>query len=353
MDTGVLGDISLNMGPQDTTVQSTIIDFLTLDPALYQDIDPTFPSYHHSQSSEESLATLSSYSTSPSQLSSTVQTLDESPWEPDANSWKTINTQDDDISLQQLLGLQNRLARLRRSLLGGQHTEEDIEDIYRSSETLTNILGSVKVPSSSLFLSQHETLEPSDSGLCGGLILLILSSYYALIHAYELLRVLLEEEIRQDTNNTSNAISASTPPDARSSNSEKKNKTHESRASVPGISVGGLRLAMSRKAAAEINLHLLAQTVHHLKESMQGYVSRMSRMKRRAGTHTYKGLDRDKEWDQRQSNDMANSAGAGESCVTITDLAEVALCELRRREEMLVSRLGGTPFSGLGMFDER
>lgn len=229
---------------------------------------------------------------------------------------------DDDLP-GRLSDIQARLTKLVKSLSKGSKAAEDVEEIYRASEALIGILDGTS-PSSSSSSHRHSTSLRPD----GVAALLLSSCYLSLMKAYQFLVEMLQQELRN-----------STDPSAQGENlggSVGNDPFASTRGAVPYLSIGAVRLAMPRKAIAEINLHLVSQQVQHLKVSMKQYASRVSAMQSSQAT----SLDAQR----RESWDSIDLCAANDS--TLTDLVESALVEIRVREERLLEKnLNTAPFS--------
>lgn len=221
---------------------------------------------------------------------------------------------DEEDLLIRLVDIQSRLTKLARSLSSNSGEHKDVEDIYRVSETLIGILDSVEDP------SKFHSSTPSSIRPSGVASLLLSSCYFSLIHAYEFLVTMLQREFagQHQLPTTDPFLSAM---DYNSRNTLRQG-------GVPSISVGTVRIAMPRRAAAEINLHLVAQTLQHLRGSMQQCVSRMTAAQMPSSNSSQRA-----SWDSIETPDG------------VTGLAEMALGELRRREDNLMGQLRTTMLS--------
>lgn len=171
--------------------------------------------------------------------------------------------------LNRLLEIQPQLLKLVLRFSERSNTTDDVEDIYRVTETMVSIMDQM----------EGERLQrvPGKGFDFNGIGVLVMSGcYFSLIQAYQYLADMLSER--------ASAASAPGTGDMADSSLPCLQKM-----SVPTISVGGLRLAMSRKAAAEVNLHLVAHTVYYLKDALQKCAKRMD--KRRSSQRScYDGL---------------------------------------------------------------
>lgn len=226
---------------------------------------------------------------------------------------------DDDLS-DRLSDIQARLAKLVRSLSRGSKAAEDVEEIYRASEALIGILDGTSTSSR----------RPSTSVRPDGIAALLLSGcYLSLMKAYQFLVDMLEQELRDSGDSSTQGEN---PGGSWGSDS-----LASTRGVVPYLSIGAVRLAMPRKAIAEINLHLVSQQVQHLKISMKQYASRVT-----AATQSSRATS--SEAQRRGSWDSIDPCAGNDS--TLTDLVESALVEIRVREEKLLEKHARTvPFS--------
>jgi hypothetical protein len=136
------------------------------------------------------------------------------------------------------------------------------------------------------------------------------------IHAFEVLAETLHHELDEGRHLLVN----DEPSSARKSNGQPA----LAHGFVPSISIGAFRLAMPKKAFAEINLQLAAQTVQHVKTCMHQYATRMGAAQTSGSAGSY------------------STEESSESACTIMDLAEIALYELRMREQTLLANLRAT-----------
>jgi hypothetical protein len=229
-----------------------------------------------------------------------------------------------------LLDVQRHLEKLSRTFTDGVTTAEDIRDMYRVSETLLGVIGHVE---EQLQRRQHLS-QPSDFISNGAVVLLLSSCYLNLIQTYQRLVVVLEQEL------SGNARTPVTTEEghgqARGNNSSPGSATGSS-PQFPSISVGGLRLEMPRKAAAEINLHLVAQTVQNLKASLQRCTRWLSSVRSSPPSSSSSSSPYDINWDQ-QSDRL-------EGLNPMKSLIDLALGDLNTREENLLGHLRTVMFS--------
>jgi hypothetical protein len=223
----------------------------------------------------------------------------------------------DDLLLR-LLDIQGRLAKLVKSLNSEPHAPDNVEDIYRASEILISILESVD--DGTKLRSPHSPAKP-----IGVFVSLFLSSYFSLIHAYEVLVGILRNDLNDDQQYTS--------PNNPSSSSNSSGNPNPFQGSVPSISIGAVRLAMPKKAFAEVNLHLVAQTVQHVKAAMQRCAARISAAKKNSTCHS-----------DTSAEDSSKPNSTPESSDPLIELAQLGISELSLREDSLLSHL--RPSSG-------
>ncbi|RYP64697.1 hypothetical protein DL771_008654 [Monosporascus sp. 5C6A] len=226
---------------------------------------------------------------------------------------------DDDLP-DRLSDIHARLTKLVKSLSKGSNSAEDIEEIYRISESLIGILDAA---------SQSPPNPSASLRLDGVSVFLLSGCYLSLMKAYQFLVDMLHQELRESPDPLTQAEN----PGGIS----RRNDPHaSSKGIVPYLSIGAVRLAMPRKAIAEINLHLVSQKVQHLKISMGQYVSRMAAAQSSQAPSTE--APKEVSW-----HPMETSVG---DSPTITDLVESALVEIRVREEKLLGQhLRTMPFS--------
>lgn len=184
------------------------------------------------------------------------------PLSPPAESQSPCSEQQ--TLLNHLFEIQPRLLNLALRFSQRSNTTDDVEDIYRATETMIRLM------------DQMDRRRPSQrTGVVGfdlsGVAVLIMSGcYFSLLQAYSHLVDILTDK--------ADAAAASASPGVESG----QNTT-----AVPTISVGGLRLAMPRRAAAEINLHLVVQTVQSLKGALRQCARRMGSTRRASGDSGY------------------------------------------------------------------
>ena len=160
--------------------------------------------------------------------------------------------------LQKLVDIQPRLIDLVQSLSTSESIPENIEDVYRIIETMTNVLTELGGVDSAY---RQQAAPP----LNGAAVLLFSSCYCSLIVACEHFVHLLQMDLQGardfDLDSGSDILSspATWGPGSRSGLP----------ATAPAISVGAVRLEMPRRAVAEIHLQLIKQTLQHLQSSMQ------------------------------------------------------------------------------------
>ncbi|KAJ5121068.1 uncharacterized protein N7515_009029 [Penicillium bovifimosum] len=189
------------------------------------------------------------------------------------------------------------LIALSESLAVSFSMTDDMGVIYRLSAEMTEILQRLK--------ENGPCYPPMPIAKCHGMTsLLILGCYSYLLEAYEFSMAKLRHEL-QDTGSPT-TMDAS-PEEA------------------PQINIGGIRLQVSRKSAAEIHLQLVSQTAQNLRESLRQFV------KHTAAPRC--SMDLDTIDDSQASNSTGGRAwetGRGDSIEILTTMAQR---ELRRRED--------------------
>lgn len=94
---------------------------------------------------------------------------------------------------------------------------------------------------------------------------------------------------------------------------------------APQINIGGIRLQVSKKSAAEIHLQLVSQTAQNLRESLRQFV------KHTAASRCSMDLDTvDESPASNRTGSRAGETGRGD---TIEILTKMAQRDLRRRED--------------------
>ena len=178
--------------------------------------------------------------------------------------------------MNRLLAIQTRLARILNCLTSQANGDDDMEDIYRLSEDVISILTSIR-----------------GNQLNGVAILLLSSCYVSLIQAFESL---------------ANALRKSLQDPDQAFVYEKFQSL--SQGVMPYISVGAVRLEMPKTAITEVNLHLIGQTVLKLKAAISECTIGMN-----VGRSHEEGMS------------------------PLSDLTDLAMSEVRRREENLFLHL--------------
>jgi hypothetical protein len=144
----------------------------------------------------------------------------------------------------------------------------------------------------------------------------VLTGFTFRIHAFEV----VAETLRQELDEVQHPLASDKPSSATQNNGQPAS----AHGFVPSISIGAFRLALPKKAFAQINLQLVAQTIQHVKTSMEYYATRMSAAQTSESASPY------------------STVGSLESASTIIDLAELALYELRMREGTLLAHMRPT-----------
>ena len=153
--------------------------------------------------------------------------------------------------LNHLFEIQPRLLNLALRFSQRTNSTDDVEDIYRATETIVRLMDQMDArrPSQQAGVAKFD--------LSGVAVLIMSGCYFSLLQAYRHLVDILTDKT---------VAAASARPGV---------ECGQNTTAVPTISIGGLRLAMPRKAAAEINLHLVVQTVQSLKAALRQCARRM------------------------------------------------------------------------------
>lgn len=195
-----------------------------------------------------------------------------------------------------LLDLQPRLIRLALRFSQQSNTADDIEELYRATESMGHIMAQLEDPTA----KQARGLWTNFSAIQA---LLLSSCYFSLVQAYQCLTEVLSAQINRSTPEIGHAAS--------------------SELACPTISVGGLKLSMPRKAAAEVNLYLAAQRVQHIRCALERCTKRNDNV-RDSCDNMALGVD-----------DEATSEGPD----TMKDMVDQAVEQLRDGEERLLDNL--------------
>lgn len=157
-------------------------------------------------------------------------------------------------TLKKLVDIQLRLENLVQSLSIKPAIPGNIADVYRITETLVDVLHGLSGGDSAFCRQQNP------SGSNGAAVLLFSSCYYSLIVACGHFVRILQLDIQGSQNSTDCDSGSPIWYGGPQSDSPQ---------SPLAISVGEFRLALPRKSLAEMNLHLVKQTLQHLRRSMQ------------------------------------------------------------------------------------
>lgn len=196
------------------------------------------------------------------------------------------------------------LIALSESLAVSFSMTDDMEVIYRLSAEMTEILQHLK--------ENGPCYPPMPIAKCHGMTsLLILGCYSYLLEAYEFSMAKLRHELRDIGS-----------PTAMLQQQQQRVALPEE---APRINIGGIRLQVSRKSAAEIHLQLVSQTAQNLRESLRQFV------KYTAAPRC--SMDLDTVDDSPASNRTGGRAGETGRGDTIEILTTMAQRELRRRED--------------------
>ena len=196
------------------------------------------------------------------------------------------------------------LIALSESLAVSFSMTDDMGVIYRLSAEMTEILQRLK--------ENGPCYPPMPIAKCHGMTsLLILGCYSYLLEAYEFSMAKLRHELR-DTGSPTAML-------------QQRQQRAASPEEAPQINIGGIRLQVSRKSAAEIHLQLVSQTAQNLRESLRQFV------KHTAAPRC--SMDLDTVDDSPASNRTGGRAGETSRGDTIEILTTMAQRELRRRED--------------------
>jgi hypothetical protein len=201
-----------------------------------------------------------------------------------------------------LVATHSELIALSESLAVSFSMTDDMDVIYRLSADMTEILQRLR--------NSGLCYPPTPVAKCHGMTsLLILGCYSYLLEAYELAMEKLRHEVRDTASLTARQQRAASPEQA------------------PRINIGGIRLQVSRKSAAEIHLQLVSQTAQNLRDSLRQFV------KQTAAPRCSMGLDDDEE--SVASNSSRSRTREKDRGDTIDILTILAQRELRRREDSI------------------
>lgn len=205
---------------------------------------------------------------------------------------------------RQLIVIHTKLITLSESLAVSFSMTGDIEVIYKLSAEMTEILQRLK--------ENGPCYPPMPVAKCQGMTsLLILGCYSYLLEAYEFTMEKLRHEL-QDTGSPTAIL-------------QQQQQQAASPEEAPQINIGGIRLQVSRKSAAEIHLQLVSQTAQNLRESLGQFV------KHTAAPRCSMDLDTvDESPATDRTGSRARETGRGD---TIDILTKIAQREMRRRED--------------------
>ncbi|PKX95994.1 Zn(II)2Cys6 transcription factor domain-containing protein [Aspergillus novofumigatus IBT 16806] len=204
----------------------------------------------------------------------------------------------------QLVVTQTELIAFSESLAVSFSMTDDMEVIYRLSAEMTEIL--------QRFKENGLCYPPIPIAKCHGMTsLLILGCYSYLLEAYEFAMEKLRHELRDTSSPTAMLL--------------QRQQRAASPEEAPQINIGGIRLQVSRKSAAEIHLQLVSQTAQNLRESLRQFVMHTA-------AHRC-SMDLDIVDESPASNRTGSRAGETGRGDTIEILTEMAQRELRRRED--------------------
>ncbi|KAJ5082598.1 hypothetical protein N7532_011641 [Penicillium argentinense] len=202
-----------------------------------------------------------------------------------------------------LVVINTELIALSESLAVSFSMTDDMEVIYRLNAEMTEILQRLK--------ENGLCYPPVPIAKCHGMTsLLILGCYSYLLEAYEFAMEKLRHELR-DTGSPTAML-------------QQRQQRAASPEEAPQINIGGIRLQVSRKSAAEIHLQLVSQTAQNLRESLRQFV------KHTAAPRCSMDLDTDESPASNRTGNRAGETGRGD---TIEILTKMAQRELQRRED--------------------
>lgn len=210
--------------------------------------------------------------------------------------------------------IHHQLVMLSEALTVSFNMAEDVEEIYRASRDFKAVLD--------IYPTSCTSSPPIPIGKCQGMTsILILGCYSYLMEAFELMVENIQQGMQQPDPDAdvdmlppvSEAAGSSAPwaqPQTQSQSSTPSSTTLPA-SSIPDISVGSVRIPMSKELTAHIHKRLIDQTARDLKTSLRQCVERM------AAVH-HVNLE----------------AGPGdESWNPIAKLTELGQRELQRRED--------------------
>jgi hypothetical protein len=171
-----------------------------------------------------------------------------SPQGPYCSPGHILESDDGQAVLNELLELQPQLVQLISRLCGHTNTASDIGDLYR----LTQRLGTIMAQSDDSSAWDSNATGPDFGGIQ---VLLVSSCYFSLIQAYQCLVDILATQVNQSL-------------------TQESGQTANTELAYPTICIEGLRLHIPGNAAAEVNLHIAAQTLQYLRSALEQYNKR-------------------------------------------------------------------------------
>lgn len=202
--------------------------------------------------------------------------------------------------LNRLFEIQTRLSKFSTPFKDRSDATGDIEAIHQITQAMITVIDGIEDQAP----GQPET---RGSGCNAAVILLLSSCYTSLIRVYQSLVEMLGSEVNDSPSPISNV------PGMKQTN-------------VPQISVGYLRLSMPRKAAAEVNMHLVAHTIKHLRSALQQCAARI-----RSPCPNFQSSTGDVS--MRQDSDLSRGGDA------LRAMVSQALVELSTGEDKLVDHI--------------
>ena len=204
--------------------------------------------------------------------------------------------------LNRLLEVQTRLSKFSIPFKDRIDATGDIEAIYHITQTMITVIDGIE---------EQAPGQPENRvfGCNAAVILLLSSCYTGLIKVYQSLVEMLGNEVNDSPSPASNVPGTKRP-------------------NVPQISVGYLKLSMPRKAAAEVNMHLVAHTIKHLRSALQQCAARIRSPC--PNLHSSSG-----DMSIRQDSELSRGGDALKAMVS------QALAEMSMGEERLIDHIRG------------
>lgn len=196
----------------------------------------------------------------PNQLLHEIEEITSTSLSPGCSSASIEPSQKGQCLLDDLDVVYSKLVALGRQIHNSSSVLSHLEEIYELSEKFMVILDKLQKP-----LRIPKTILAKSYQ--GSAIFTISSCYYNFLHVYDLTSALLRQEKFQ----------RGLLPDMQSGPvTSVARRGGSPQTDVPSISIGAVRLPMSRAAAAEINLHLILQSARQLRRCMGDCISRIA-----------------------------------------------------------------------------